>query len=158
MDLELQNELYKKYPKIFRQKDDDMTSTCMCWGFECGNGWYNIIDTLCLHIQNLIDRPAEEIARYEGLISKGDLSEDIVQFYKNKIEEEKGKLIDQIEATQVKEKYGSLRFYTNIFNEDVEALISFAESLSEVTCEKCGSFGKPNEKGWIVTLCDKCRG
>jgi len=55
MTIELQNKLYKKYPKIFKQKDDDKRTTNMCWGIECGNGWYTLIDTLCSKLQWDID-------------------------------------------------------------------------------------------------------
>ena len=51
MRVELQNELFEKYPKIFRQKDLPKQQTCMCWGIDTGDGWFNIIDMLCLQIQ-----------------------------------------------------------------------------------------------------------
>lgn len=47
--------LLLKYPKIFRQKDLPMSETCMCWGIECGRGWYHLIDNLCYHLQQLTD-------------------------------------------------------------------------------------------------------
>ena len=34
-----EQELIKKHPKIFRQKDLPMTHTAMCWGIECGPHW-----------------------------------------------------------------------------------------------------------------------
>lgn len=55
MNKKLQNKLYRKYPKIFRQKDLPMKETAMCWGFQCGNGWYWLIDNLCDSIQSYID-------------------------------------------------------------------------------------------------------
>ena len=76
----------------------------------------------------------------------------------------------QVEATQVKEKFGTLRFYyttlnvTDKLNQDherghIDGLISFAEFLSGYICEKCGTNQNvtTNEDGWISTLCDKCR-
>lgn len=59
-------------------------------------------------------------------------------------------------AMQVKEKFGGLRFYMNYYVEDLEDLISEAESQSYNICEKCGKPGKSREGGWIVTLCDDC--
>jgi len=47
MNGRLQKRLFDKYPEIFKQKDLDMTQTCMCWGIDCGDGWYNIIDKVC---------------------------------------------------------------------------------------------------------------
>jgi hypothetical protein len=55
MSPELEDKLIKKYPKLFRQVNLPMNQTCMCWGLECGNGWFNIIDNLCKNIQKHID-------------------------------------------------------------------------------------------------------
>ena len=65
MKAELQQQLYENYPSIFRQKDLDKTVTAMCWGISCGDGWYDLIDTLCENIQNRImnvnrNKPEEE--------------------------------------------------------------------------------------------------
>ena len=65
--------------------------------------------------------------------------------------------IEQIEFTQIKEKYGSLRIYTSYHNEDIQALINTAEKLSEIICEDCGSVVDVSQtEGYIITLCKKC--
>ena len=127
-------ELMAKYPKIFRQKDLPMTQTCMCWGIECGNGWLEILDILCFHLQFNTDR--------------------------NKY--------PQVEAEQVKEKFGTLRFYYSIIPVEgikyterqygvIDGLIELAESLSAYVCEKCGSNKNVSQtEGWITTLCEDC--
>jgi hypothetical protein len=65
----------------------------------------------------------------------------------------------QIEAVQVKEKWASLRFYTNGEDDFQHGIISFAESMSEKICEDCGTTMNvsQNETGWISTLCAECR-
>ena len=65
--------------------------------------------------------------------------------------------LPQVEATQVKEKFGGLRFYTNHEDDYIRGLIAMAESLSMKTCESCGNPGKQNNDGWIITLCEPCR-
>ena len=66
---------------------------------------------------------------------------------------------------QVKEKFGTLRFYWQQTGGDVpyaqpDALVIAAEALSARTCEVCG---KPSEgpqsskSGWLYTLCDEHR-
>lgn len=47
MRIELEEKLYKTYPEIFGQVGMDMSQTAMCWGCQCGDGWYNILDDLC---------------------------------------------------------------------------------------------------------------
>ena len=51
MNQELQDRLFKKYPKIFIQKDLSPSETCMCYGIDCGDGWYSLIDSLCSKLQ-----------------------------------------------------------------------------------------------------------
>ena len=47
MTPELQDALYRAWPETFRQKDWDQMRTAMCWGFQCGNGWWGLIDAVC---------------------------------------------------------------------------------------------------------------
>ena len=130
MTPESQNELFAKYPKIFRQKDLPKNQTAMCWGIDTGDGWYNIIDTLCHQIQWHIKHN----------LNKGEDPEAV-----------------NVEAIQVKEKYGGLRFYYNGGNDFINGLVNMAEGMSEKTCEECAAPGTQNEFGWISTLCTPCR-
>src|SRR3990167_37910 len=110
--------LYKKYPVLYQQHKLSMSETCMCWGFDCGDGWFNILDVLSR----------------------------LLTLY-----------LPDVQALQVKEKYGTLRFYTNHCSETGYALISFAEHLSGRTCETCGNPGKLYDTGWYSTACVKCK-
>ena len=59
-------------------------------------------------------------------------------------------------ATQVKEKYGGLRFYTH-GGTHVDDRIAQAEAESMQTCENCGRPGRVlNDRGWFVCACDEC--
>ena len=59
-------------------------------------------------------------------------------------------------ATQVKEKYGTLRFYMSIYSDEMEKLIEEAEDESAKTCEICGKPGELRYDGWYRVQCDKC--
>ena len=60
-------------------------------------------------------------------------------------------------AAQVKEKFGTLRFYLDYGTEEMEALIREAQAKSAVTCERCGVRGENRSNGgWLKTLCDWC--
>ena len=50
MTRKLQEQLYEKYPEIFADRTKPMTETAMCWGIECDDGWYDLIDELCKKI------------------------------------------------------------------------------------------------------------
>lgn len=57
-------------------------------------------------------------------------------------------------AAQVKEKFGTLRFYLDGGTDEMEAWIAEAEAESARTCEDCGAPGKLRGKGWLRTVCD----
>jgi len=63
-----------------------------------------------------------------------------------------------LQATQVKEKFGGLRFYTTPRDDETHGMIELAESMSYNICEKCGSTEdvSSTEKGWVRTRCQKC--
>jgi hypothetical protein len=71
--------------------------------------------------------------------------------WKNKNSE----VVPQVTLDQVKEKFGGLRFYYTGGDEHIRGLVSMAESMSEVTCEVCGSPGKRDGNGWISTRCEE---
>lgn len=128
MKQELDEYLCKVYPKIFANRYKDMTETAMCWGFDCGDGWFQILNQLCNNIQHHIN-------------------------WKNK----DGEVVAQVVADQVKEKFGTLRFYYTGGDDYISGLVSMAESMSGVTCEECGAPGESGGSGWISTLCETHR-
>ena len=58
------------------------------------------------------------------------------------------------QVTQVKEKFGGLRFYINSGESEIHQSILQAETESYNICEICGEHGKPRTNGWYQTLCD----
>jgi len=196
--------LFEKYPKIFADKDKSMQETCMCWGFECGDGWFAILNGMCSNIQNWVDNPewvckdpiwlrkAKAIATricwnravmnffswvYLRNVPKMYSSTDPkalhysvkwkeYQKWQNRLQWDskyKKPPIDpyrQVVALQVKEKFGTLRFYRCGGDDYIRGVVSMAESMSRHTCETCGSTDKtvkPNPGNWIAIRCDKCR-
>ena len=165
MKVELQKQLFEKYPKIFRQKDLSMKETCMCWGFECGDGWYNILDCLCAGIQNYIDNhneKAEEALKYQAMhkSNSGKIPEWFVIHHLTETGDLVGvdvSIMPQVEAAQVKEKFGTLRFYTQgHYDAVIGALVAFAERMTECTCEQCGNPGDYQTGGWCRVICEPC--
>lgn len=63
----------------------------------------------------------------------------------------------QVEATQVKEKLGTLSFYTTGGSRLVMGMIWLAGHMSSNICEVCGSIEDVTQsKGWIKIRCKKC--
>ena len=134
MKEEFDKKLCEKYPKIFKNRNGSMHETCMCWGFSHGDGWYDIIDSLCASIQNHINNKRYQFRE----MSQEDFDEE-----------------HQVVAAQVKEKFGGLRFYVDGGDDWVYGAISMAESMSYRTCEVCGAPGKTRGTGWVRTTCDQ---
>jgi hypothetical protein len=68
--------------------------------------------------------------------------------------------IPQVVASQVKEKFGGLRFYHNGGDDYIDGMISLAEHLSSRICEVCGKMNEEvvcTGRGWISTRCMDCR-
>jgi len=111
--------LFKQYPILYSSHTWPDTKALMCYGFACGNGWFDII---------------------------WDLSE---------------LLEGKCKAVQVKEKFGTLRFYVSYNKglskqeiENMNVYIRHFGAVSGFTCELCGEFGKIRKDiGWIRTLC-----
>lgn len=62
-----------------------------------------------------------------------------------------------VKVIQVKEKFGSLRFYVIGEPNWYSNLIEFYEKKSTVICEFCGRPGKlRNDIPWMKTMCDSC--
>jgi hypothetical protein len=60
------------------------------------------------------------------------------------------------EVIQVKEKFGTLRFYINEGTDDIHRRIAKAEIESATICEATGKPGKlRTDIGWHRTLCDE---
>jgi hypothetical protein len=63
--------------------------------------------------------------------------------------------VAQVVATQVKEKFGGLRFYYNGGDDYIDGMVRMAESWAANTCEVCGKPGKLRGGGWLYTACDE---
>ncbi|MGF0337944.1 antitoxin Xre/MbcA/ParS toxin-binding domain-containing protein [Ectopseudomonas toyotomiensis] len=62
---------------------------------------------------------------------------------------------EQVVASQVKEKFGGLRFYYYGGDDYIEAVVDLVERLSESICELCGAPGLIRESnGWLNARCE----
>lgn len=71
------------------------------------------------------------------------------------LEELNTKHENKVLIQQVKEKFGSLRFYCSWEDETLSELIRVAEEKSFQVCEICGNPGTTKKiLGWVKTTCD----
>lgn len=178
--------LVKQFPKLFKERYMPMTHTCMCWGFEHGDGWYSIIASMCHLIQGHITWTRSNRARAlrfnralrraiagnrrdiehfysvrdheTGLKKLGQISEWAQKQMAEEIAEARFRPVpeacSQVVINQVKEKFGTLRFYYTGGDAYVDGVVRMGEEMSAVTCEDCGAPGRSRRGGWIRTLCD----
>lgn len=173
MNQELEKKIAEKYPKLFANKNLSPRQTLICFGCECGDGWYKILDHLFGYIASLM---------------KARLAVDYVKEYKDQHRDKKDFyekycsykfLPPQVVLDQVKEKYGTLRVYYHTdfedipediwaildlkdfykkmdeYNDRINHAIEYAEYQSSITCEITGKDGKLYTKGWWRALCDE---
>lgn len=140
---ELDQKLCEAYPLMFKNRHAPMNETCMCWGFEHGDGWYEIINQLCANIQHHIDWSHKSNAW------------DIKWNAEHPDEQREVRpIVPQVVVDQVKEKFGTLRFYYTGGDDVIDGMVRMAEAMTGVTCEQCGAPAVTRSGGWVRTLCE----
>lgn len=115
---------YNQYTKRMEKQFPKMYSG-KYGGFAIGRGWYPLIEQLSHTIQSHIDSMHKQ-----------------------------GKECPQVVVDQVKEKFGTLRFYYTGGDEFIHGAVWLAENMTSILCEQCGGLGERRDGGWIRTLCD----
>ena len=128
---EFAKKMETEYPRMF---------SGLYGGFAVGEGWWPLLEKLCGTIQRHIDWAND--TRKALLIANP---------YNHKIPDE----CPQVVVEQIKEKFGTLRFYYQGGDDYISGAVSLAESLTGHLCEECGGFGKVRHGGWIRVLCDQ---
>ena len=177
MNGELQSKLINKYPQFFDYlKKYKGPIIPIQFGFECDDGWYVILEILMESIDNHIkcvnDRTIIKNKFYRLLFTKYNKFNNFLYKHKSlrfiyfylsklskKINPEYIKLNNLgLEITQIKEKFGGLRFYYQGGDSNIDGMVTLAEDLSYSTCELCGSTKNVSQSnnGWIYTRCEDC--
>jgi hypothetical protein len=123
-----------RFPKMFAESYG---------GFACGEGWWPIIESLCANIQHHIDwkeKQRDWAIRFNSTAAPEDMRPV-------------PDAIPQVTLDQVKEKFGTLRFYYTGGDDYISGMVTMAESWAGRACETCGAPGTSGGRGWISTLC-----
>ena len=119
--------LFDEFPELYRGKELSMGENLMCFGFQCDNGWFNIIHAL-----------STVIALHAKWHQCGELTYPIAIQVKEKF----GGL-----------RFG----YRSVDIDAVDGAVDMAEQMSFRTCEMCGAPGQMHHRNnWLKTLCPSC--
>lgn len=135
---DMEKYLFDTYPVIFGDRTKPMSETCMCWGINCGLGWFDLLNQLCEEV--------DLIAQTTGIQLVADQVKEkyaTLRFYWHTTQ------LDDIAITYDEDT-------RKVWYDIIEALVSQAEDRSERTCEECGEYGKVCGTGWYKTLCKTC--
>lgn len=128
--------LTDRFP-MFQSQGVDPRYPFPMFGFECGDGWFQLLWDLCEDLEQLEKKFLDSLP-----------------------EEDKAKTLLEggwpgLEVHQVKEKFGTLRFYVGAATDEMHDRINEAEKKSAEICEVCGKPGKIRGRMWIYCACDE---
>jgi hypothetical protein len=127
MNRELTDQLVRRFPMLYRGRTLPLTQNLMAFGFEYGDGWYRITETLSGKLETLIEQMSAS-----------------------------GKAMEQLPlAVQAKEKFGCLHYYLSAGTDAMHQAVRAAEGASVKTCEICGKPARLRTERWWKTLCDQ---
>lgn len=167
MRADLEDKLVRRFPILYRSKAWSMKETCMCWGFSCQKGWFPIIWMLSLAIEDDMKNHFNWLeirhpAKLEWLRDKYNsaLRAIIRPPFTFPKKHWKDSLFFKLKSdfslpavTQVKEKFGTLRFYFGS-NDVIDGFVRAAEAASSRICEECGRYGTLRDNTfWHYTAC-----
>jgi len=106
----------------------------MCWGLDCGQGWYSIIEALSEELQLLSDQTGFQV---------------IIEQVKEKFGQLR--VYHQLVQSSEDENHMSPTVLIRI----IDKLIAGAEQESANTCDVCGTYAERRTTGYILPLCDE---
>lgn len=173
--MSLKQEIIEKYPQLI---DENIKEYMV----DCPPGWHNIVMNLCGAIDQYSKsyvgetRPRNKVRYYFWfwlraainafqhklfikVINKPEINR-LFNIVRNRLSVRMHKHTKfakvyppTIQIQQVKEKYGTLRFYYSGGDAKVIGMVALAEFISSVTCEVTGRPGMPHVRGyWYKTL------
>lgn len=127
MKKELDDLLCRRYPDIFRDRHGDAAETGMCQGICVGDGWFDLIDSLCAELSNQV--AAGKMPPVVALQVKQ--KSGYLRFY----------IRDHFKRDT---------------NPQAHRLIGLAQQKAEHTCEQCGQPAPPRALDYGEVLCLAC--
>lgn len=122
MDERLENYLKENYPQIIPEN----------FYFECGDGWFLILNAAFDRMMKTKDKTRFENDPYPRVAQ---------------IKEKFGTMRLYIDSLDAGREYWDA----------INSIVTMAETLSSRTCESCGRAGFPHDAGWMKVYCKWCQ-
>ena len=129
MRQELEEKLVKAAPVLLKDYHGDQMKTCMAWGMECDDGWFDLLMELCSKLEEINNSGNGRVVATQIKEKFGELC--FYYYTENMTKEEHNKVYE---------------------------IVSEAEQRSWDICEICGKPATHTTKGWIKRLCNECYG
>lgn len=180
MKQELEQKLFERHGKLFRDRTRPIDETCMCWGVECGDGWYALIDLLCERLGDIATKYDIDIVfsqvkeKYGTLRAYYDFTlgprwtprEDgwPVRLLR-KLFRRRASHVWLLDGQDTIDRFRLDSLYCGInvsaYAAVVDAIdleIAVAELFSSFVCEYCGTTGarRRGRHGYLTTICPVC--
>ena len=150
MDSELERKICDADPVFFRQRGMDMTQTCMCWGIECGDGWFEPIMEFVQKVRMLNDR----LSTMNMCIVASQIKSKWADFtcYWN---------IDVLDEDRNAELSESQQRMVDLCRSTMDDIVRGCEEKCAHTCELCGKYSMNSDEvyacgSWLTVKCLDC--
>lgn len=157
---EMDGFLVSRFPVLYRDRYAPREDTCMCWGFDCADGWARIVYDA--------SRKLEDLSRLTGYRVVADQVKEkfgTLRIYVH-VEDAEGNsagrlridFLDTGASLALPRDHGDRSVDLRAVSDIAEAIVDRAGYLSSRTCEDCGNRETAvlRRGGWIRTLCDAC--
>ena len=130
MNSELEKKLIEIAPIFLCEMYGDPHETCMAFGCDCDDGWFEIVKEAVIKLEN-INKSLNGLGKVVA----------------SQIKEKFGQLVIYINII------GNV---SDELKNQIESILDSAEEKSWKTCEHCGKPATKTTRGWIQRLCDDC--
>lgn len=135
----LSDRLFNDFPHLYKLRHCGEKRSLMCFGFECGDGWFNIIHKLSKDISEI-----DTCKIYRAFQVKEKYAE--LRFYT---------IADEFEDCFM------TREELDLLDQQIFELTAKAEEDSQCVCERCGTTTNDPSRflrgsSWLHRMCDSC--
>ncbi len=137
MNNKFEEEIFSLGPILYQRKTLSINQTCLAWGIECPDSWYNELKDLTIKLEKLNNQ-----------------YKDLIQVVAEQVKEKYGSLHFYYDIVTIKDNIKQ-EIINDISQKCNEYIENAEENLWNV-CYICGEIATQTSNGWIERYCDNC--